>query len=167
MGLDAVVFCDCVEKGRLRVPHPYPRLLYIAGNGCPEIRSKDPAKIEGHENWMNLPPCAHEGMMLPGSYRGNMMHVSNLYRILSSALKKHGQACPVLLGKVLYSGTHSGDHLGVRDVRMLLNELDRLKEAMPEATALSSDDARRIALAVKGLRRLVKAALAVNKPIAF
>jgi hypothetical protein len=55
----------------------------------------------------------------------------------------------------------------VPDVCTLSNELDRLKEAMPEATALSSDDARQITLAIKGLRRLVKIALAVNKPIAF
>jgi hypothetical protein len=42
-----------------------------------------------------------------------------------------------------------------------------LKEAIPSATALSGEDARRIALAIRELRRLVKTALAVNKPIAF
>jgi hypothetical protein len=100
MGLDAVVFCDCVEKGCLRVPHPYPRLLYIANNGSPEIRSKDPVKVDEHDKWMNLPPCEHEGMMLPGSYGSNMNHISYLYRILSAMSRKHGPACPVLLGKV-------------------------------------------------------------------
>jgi hypothetical protein len=92
MGLDAVVFCDCVEKGCLLVPHPYPRLLYIAGNGSPEIRSKDPAKIHEHDNWMDLPPCKHEGMMLAGCSVGNMMFVPHLRDILSDVATKRGLA---------------------------------------------------------------------------
>jgi hypothetical protein len=142
MGLDAVVFCDCVEKGRLTVQHPYPRLLYIARNGSPEIRSKDPGKIDEHDKWMDLPPCEHEGMMLPGAYQASASHISHLNRIFSSVFRTYHQACPVLLGKVLFSGTHCGDHLAVRDVRMLSNELDRLKEAIPSATALSGEDTR-------------------------
>ncbi len=165
MGLDAMVFCDCVEKGRLRVPHPYPRSLYIASNGSPEIRSKDPLKVDEHDKWMNLPPCKHEQMLLPAGYSGSATHISHLHETLSGVLRK--RACPVLLGKVLYSGTHCGDHLTVRDVRRLSNELDQLKEALPSVTALSGEDAQEIALVIKELRRLVKTALKVNKPIAF
>ena len=167
MGLDAVVFCDCVEKGCLRAPHPYPRLLYIASNGSPEIRSKDPVEVDEHDKWMDLPPCKHEQMMLDGCNLGNAGSVSHLYEILSGVPTGHGRTYPVLLGKVFYSGTHCGDHLAVRDVRRLSNELDRLKEAIPSATALSGEDARQIALAITELGRLVKTALAVNKPIAF
>ncbi len=165
MGLDAMVFCDCVEKGRLRVPHPYPRLLYIAGNGAPEIRSKDPVKVEEHVRWTDLSPCKHDQMMLPAGYSGSATHIAYLRETISGALGK--RVCPVLLGKVLYSGTHCGDHLAVRDVQRLSNELDRLKEALPSATALSREDAREIASAIRELRRLAKTALAVNKPIAF
>ena len=167
MGLDAMVFCDCVEKGCLTVPHPYPRLLHIASNGSPEIRSKDPIKVDEHDKWMNLPPCKHEAMMLDGSNLGNAGSISQLYEILSGVMTGHGRTYPVLLGKVVYSGTHCGDHLAVSDVRRLSTELDRLKMAIPSATALSGEDARQIALAIKKLRRLVKTALAVNKPIAF
>jgi hypothetical protein len=53
MGLDAVVFCDCVEKDRLKSPHPFPRLLYISPNGSPEIHSRSQAKIEQHYDWMH------------------------------------------------------------------------------------------------------------------
>lgn len=67
MGLDAVVFCDCVETNRLKVPHPFPKLLYVESNGSPEISSKSPAKIDKHDEWMNLPPCQHEGMMVVAS----------------------------------------------------------------------------------------------------
>ena len=167
MGLDAVVFCDCVEMGCLTAPHPYPRLLHIASNGSPEIRSKDPAKVDAHDKWMDLPPCKHEQMMLDGCDLGNAWFVSHLHGALSGVLMKRGQACPVLLGKVLYSGTHAGDHLTVRDVQRLSHELDRLKGVPLSSAALSGEDARQIALAIKELRRLVKTALAVNKPIAF
>jgi hypothetical protein len=167
MGLDAVVFCDCVEKGCLLVPHPYPRLLYIASNGAPEIRSKDPAKADEHDRWMDLPPCKHEGMMLAGCSVGNMMFVPHLRDILSAVATKRGHACPVLLGKVLYSGTHCGDHLTVRDVGRLSNELESLKGAKLSAAALSGEDAQQIATAMRDLRRLVKTALAVIKPIAL
>ena len=167
MGLDAVVFCNCVEKGCLSVPHPHPRLLYIASNGSPEIRSKDPAKVDEHDKWMELPPCEHEDMMLDGCELGNVGSISHLHKILTGVLRTHGLACPVLLEKVFYSGSHCGDHLSVQDVHRLSNELDRLEEAMPSATALSGKDARQIALAIKELKQLVKTALAVNKPIAF
>jgi len=105
-------------------------------------------------------------MMLDGCYLGNAGSISHLYEILSGALTKHGRAYPVLLGKVFYDGTHCGDHLTIRDVRRLSSELDRL-EKMEPWTALLREDARQIASATGMLRRLVKAALAVNKPIAF
>jgi hypothetical protein len=142
-------------------------LLYIASNGSPEIRSKDPAKVDEHDKWMGLPPCKHEGMMLAGCSVGNMTSVPHLRDILSAVATKRGHDCPVLLGKVLYSGTHCGDHLTVSDVGRLSNELDSLKGAKLSAAALSGEDARQIATAMRDLRRLVKAALAVIKPIAF
>jgi hypothetical protein len=142
-------------------------LLYIAGNGSPEIRSKDPAKIHEHDNWMDLPPCKHEGMMLADCSVGNMMFVPHLRDILSAVATKRGHACPVLLGKVLYSGTHCGDHLTLRDVGRLSNELDSLKGAKLSTAALSGEDAQQIATAMRDLRRLVKTSLAVIKPIAF
>jgi len=166
MGLDAAVFCDCVEKGCLTVPHPYPRLLYIASNGSPEIRSKDPIKIDEHDKWMNLPPCEHEDMMLDGCELGNAGSIAHLYKILSGALTKPKQTHSVLLRKVLYDGTHCGDHLTIMDVRRLESELDRL-EKMEPWTALLREDAKQLASATGMLRRLVKTALAVNKPIAF
>jgi hypothetical protein len=142
-------------------------LLYIAGNGSPEIRSKDPAKIHEHDNWMDLPPCKHEGMILADCSVGNMMFVPHLRDILSAVATKRGHACPVLLGKVLYSGTHCGDHLTLRDVGRLSNELDSLKGAKLSTAALSGEDAQQIATAMRDLRRLVKTSLAVIKPIAF
>ena len=167
MGLDAMVFCDCIEKGRLAVQHPHPRLLYIASNGSPEIRSKDPVKVDDHDKWMDLPPCEHAQMMLDSCHLGNVGFISKLRSILSAILRTRGQTCPVLLGKVLYSGAHSGDHLTVVDVRKLSIELNRLKGMQISGVAASGEDAGQIALTIRELRRLVKTALSANKPISF
>ncbi len=165
MGLDAMVFCDCVEKGRLTVPHPYPRLLYIDSNGCPEIRSKDPGKIDEHDKWMNLPPCEHEAMQFAGCWLGNVGYVDRLRSVLSGALRRNGQAYPVLLRRVLYDGGHAGDWLTVREVQKLSTELDRLKRrSLP---TLGPRDARHVASVTRKLSRLVRVSLATKKPIAF
>ena len=66
MGLDATVFCNCVEKGRLEVPHPFPERLYIDEDGRPEIRVDDlPYQSvlsldEAHYAWLQSPPCKHQ-----------------------------------------------------------------------------------------------------------
>jgi len=93
---------------------------------------------------------------------------SNASRNLIPTGQNLPSSSPSQLPEILvHSGSHCGDHLSVRDVHRLSNELDRLAEAMPSATALSGKDARQIALAIKELKQLVKTALAVNKPIAF
>jgi len=163
MGLDACVFCDCVEKKRLKVPHPYPRLLFIGENGSPEIRSKVPAKVEAHDEWMELPPCRHEQMMLDGCGLGSAGFVS----IVRDMLAVQEGDYPVLLGRVFYSGTHCGDHLGTRDLRRLAVELDRLEESELLRTALSGKTAKEIRAVIESLRRTVTTALSVKKPIAF
>lgn len=39
MGLDAVVYCDCYEKGRTRRPLPQPELVYVDQNGQVSLES--------------------------------------------------------------------------------------------------------------------------------
>lgn len=41
MGLDACVYCDCVERGKLQTLHPYPELLFVTESGRPEVNSDD------------------------------------------------------------------------------------------------------------------------------
>ncbi|MGA2414924.1 MAG: hypothetical protein ABSF59_10765 [Candidatus Sulfotelmatobacter sp.] len=167
MGLDAVVFCDCVEKNRLKVPHPFPKLLFVEVNGSPEIRSKTSAKINEHDEWMALPPCQHEGMMVAGAYIGNATFVERVRYSLKVLLKPPPPRCPVLLGKVLYCGTHTGDYLTLAQVRRLAAELQQLKEFDLENTEISSTKLRSIRSVATKLRRLTNIALEIKKPIAF
>jgi hypothetical protein len=168
MGLDAVVYCDCVEKNYIAIPHPYPRLLYVGRNGAPEIRSRDQVKIDQHQEWLDRPPCKHNQMMLDGCCLGNMFYILRLRDIVAHFAAKHRQAVPVLLKRVFYNGTHTGDYLTVKDVGRLSDELAGLKGARFSETGLVlAEDAREISKTMRALRRLAKKALTVNKPIAF
>ena len=42
MGLDAFVFCNCYEKGKLREPPPRPGLVFVTENGSLDCKSDDP-----------------------------------------------------------------------------------------------------------------------------
>jgi hypothetical protein len=163
LGLDAFVFCDCIEKGRLSIPHPWPRLLFIGPNGSPEIRSGSAARVAAHDDWMELPPCRHDQMMLDSCHLGSATHISLLRESLVGKDKNY----PVLLDQVFYSGTHCGDHLEVEDVRTLSAELARLRETKLLTVAGRGKDTTEFISTIKNLRRLAKAALSINKPLAF
>jgi len=61
-------------------------------------------------------------MMMDGCFVGNITLVDQVYGALASVLKPPLPRCPVLLGKVLYDGTHTGDYLTRSQVaRLALN----------------------------------------------
>jgi hypothetical protein len=167
VGLDAVVFCNCVEKKRLRVPHPYPQLLYIDANGSPEIDSDDSAKMEEHYEWMELPPCKHSGMQFCGATLGNAGGIHFLKARFQAVLKAKRLKCPVLMRRVLYSGTHTGDHLTVAQVAKLAAELKGLQKIDFKELGVLTEDLRYIKQMLKELEQVVQAAEKLGKPIAF
>jgi hypothetical protein len=168
MGLDAVIFCNCVERKRLKIPHPYPRLLYVRSNGSPEVRSKDPVKTAKHDEWVETPPCEHESMMLDGCSLGNMTFIQGVRDAIHSVVRRSpSTSCPVLLGRVLYCGTHTGDHLTIAQVRKLAMELRQFKKLDLKRTGISSSHRQAIKSVVVRLERLVNVSRKANKPIAF
>ena len=69
MPLIALVYCDCVEKGRLLIPHPRPDLLTTDANGMPTLSGGDAEDHEAHAQWMyDQPSCAHEQFILIGGH---------------------------------------------------------------------------------------------------
>jgi hypothetical protein len=167
MGLDAVVFCNCVETEKLKVPHPFPRLLHIKNDGRPAIRTNDAAKLAAHDAWMTLPPCKHGDMMVDGCSLGNASGVGVIYDALSRAQKSFRIPLPILLNNVLYSGTHCGDFLTLAQVRNLNVELKRLRRLKLTELGIATNDAKWIEETITNLARLVKVAQKVGKPIAF
>lgn len=167
MGLDAVVFCNCVETEKLKVPHPFPRLLYIWKNGYPEIRSKEAAKIAAHEAWLELPPCKHEEMQLDGCSLGNAGGVGVIYEALSNAQKLLRKKLPILLHKVFYSGSHTGDFLTLAQMRKLDAELKQVRKLKLTDLGIKKGDEKWVTDIFIDLAKLVRVAQKIGKPIAF
>jgi hypothetical protein len=158
MGLDAFVFCDCYEKGRLkRKPHE-PELVCVLPNGDLGCRSKDSKLLERFDRWREN-ACKHEAGMITGDYLGN----ESLIGSIRDELRRKPRKFPTLLNRVIYSGTHCGDHLTLRMVAKLQLELERLKAHHSSNKQLD----REIQKLRRKLQKLVRASLKIGKPIGF
>jgi hypothetical protein len=168
MGLNASVYCNCIERGLLNTPHPYPDLLYIYEDGSPDIESTDPALQAEHSWWQFRQPSAHENMSVYSARLGNIDGIGFLRNLFTATSERlNAPALPVLLNNVIYSGTHAGDYLNLEQVAALKEELRNLKRFDFRTAPLSSDDELYIQSFFSELDSLIDASLAMNKPIAF
>ncbi|MGB7621803.1 MAG: hypothetical protein WBN92_05590 [Terriglobia bacterium] len=165
MGLDAFVFCDCVEKKRLKTRHPFPELLVILPDGSPDVETTDPKKQERHDRWMEKRACRHEQCMLAGEWLGNGTWISELWTEINRVSRKWRKKFPVLRDQVIYCGTHTGDYLPLKDVRKLEREIKFLRAQDLEKAKVKDIEGMNEFLSK--LEKLVKASLKVGKPIAF
>ncbi|MGA2919688.1 MAG: hypothetical protein ABSE28_01190 [Candidatus Sulfotelmatobacter sp.] len=120
MGLDAFVSCTCIPEGKAK-PHPIPGRLTFDESGEPRLTG-DPSEQEweAHGQWMGE-SCEHEGCLL-SMFLGNITKVGNLRSFLRGLQGSPGPRCPILLEKVLYDGTHTGDWISSKDAAKLLKE---------------------------------------------
>jgi hypothetical protein len=162
MSLNAIVYCDCVERQRLRVPHPRPELLFIDDTGYPDIRSDDPHDEALHDQWEAQKPCLHEHFHLVEHWLGNVASVGEIRQKLKQLSENPSTEYPILTSKVVYSGSHSGDFLAGEEVVRLKDEVARLRK-MVEASA----DASQWNDFLLKLEDLVDGSVSVNKPISF
>ena len=158
MGLDAVIFCDCYERGRLKTPPPNPKLVYVFQNGDLRCRSDDPAIEDAFDRWRDR-ACKHECGMIAGGPLDNMASIE----LLNTALQPHRRHFPILLGKVIYCGTHTGDHLTLRNIEKLQAELPALRK-LRTGDPFVDKELRILARQLSGLCRV---SLKIRKPIAF
>jgi hypothetical protein len=158
MGLDAVVCCDCFERGRLRV-QPDPNWhVYVDVTGYRTTDVKDRQEAMAFDKW-DVDACEHELGVFLHCRIGNIMTVA----LLREELSKAADSFPIILSKVIYDGTHGGDHLTVDEVAELLNELNML-EARHSENSLREEYLRYF----EGqLRNLIDTSLKLNKPISF
>lgn len=162
MSLNAVVYCDCVEKGRLTIPHPHPDLLFIDETGSPDIISDDPLDIESHDRWESLRPCQHEHFWLAERWLGNTSLIGSIRELIEKHSSDPAREYPTLWSKVIYDSSHSGDFLISNDVRKLSDEMDRLSRM---ENLLTTDT--NLVEFLRKLQDLIRASLSVNKPISF
>ena len=158
MGLDAFVFCDCYEKGRLKRKPPDSKLVYVLPNGDLGCRSEDSKVLERFDDWREN-ACRHEAGMIAGDWLGNVELIGSM----RDELCRKPRNFPTLLNRVIYSGTHCGDHLTLKVVAKLQVELDRLKAYRSGNKELD----REIQKLRSQLQKLVRVSLIIAKSIAF
>ena len=119
MGLDACVYCDCFERGRLRTqPRPEWR-VYVGKEGYRRAATDDLYEQMAFDAWDWRTACDHEDGVLLHHYLGNIALVGLFREILNPLADR----LPVIVHQVIYSGTHCGDHLPLDAVEQLAPEV--------------------------------------------
>lgn len=155
MGLDASVHCNCIKEGKARA-HPFPELLVFDETGEPTLKGGRDANLKlwlEHDKWYR-DSCPHSGYLVERRL-GNMVSVACIREFLQN---NSPNSFPLLLERVVYSGTHTGDKVAVSDVPQLLTETRRLQ-------ALTSDLS--ILQFTSDVIELSEASLATRNPIVF
>lgn len=121
MGLDATVYCNCYERGLIKEPPPC-SLVFVSDDGSLDCGSEDLDTLLSFDQWALHSACSHPKGILLHHRIGNLALVG----LLRSELEREALRFPILLNKVLYSGSHSGDYLTLDDIAALPVELDNL-----------------------------------------
>jgi len=159
MGLDAIVHCNCFERGNLKEPPPYPELVSATADGGLEFHTTDLEILLKLDQWSDHRACLHKSGILLHHRIGNIAMVG----LLRAELGREPDKFPVLVKQVLYSGSHGGDYLSLEDVALLRNELISL------ATFACSDATKRehVETFRQQMLELADASQQVGKPISF
>jgi hypothetical protein len=166
MGLDASVYCDCIEKGLAKTPHPFPERLFIGADGIPDMTDTEPLEEWLlHDEWVNHHACEHEGCVLLGHWIGNIAIVGFLRSIMAKLFAAPEEECPVIRNKVIYSGTHCGDSIPVELLLPLKEEVSAIQTR--DFSVLTSQEIEYVSHFLMQMNELIEAALRVNKPIVF
>ena len=159
MGLDAVVYCDCFETGKLKEIPLFFDEIFVTADGSLDCKSEDMETILEFDQWCLDRACNHENGVKIHHYIGNIALVSLLHREISREENKFD----LILNKILYSGTHAGDYLEIKVVRQIQRELLHLSELV--CSDKRSQDF--VNYFCQQLNELVNESLKVNKPISF
>ena len=159
MGLDASVYCNCFETDRLRNQPRDDFDVYVSDIGALECRSSDIETLVAFDTWRCNDACEHEDTVLTHHYIGNFARVD----ILRKELNKHTDLFPIILTKVIYCGTHCGDHLTIKDVLLLEREI----RSLSTVRCVGNRSQEILDYFYTQLTDLVECAKLMSKPIAF
>lgn len=122
MSLDGLGRCTCIRDGKAK-PYPFPDRPIFHESGEPTLTG-DPSEQEweAHDQWLGE-SREHEGYLL-ALFLGNIPRVGNLRSFLRHLRGTPGPRFSILLEKVLYDGTHTGDWISSKIAEKLLKEVD-------------------------------------------
>jgi hypothetical protein len=155
MGLDASVHCNCVKEGKAP-PHPFPKLLAFDETGEPILKGEGDIDLKlwlKHDKWYR-DSCPHSGCLVEKRL-GNIAAVAYVRGFLEN---NSPHSFPLLLERVTYSGTHSGDWVAASDVPQLLTESRRLQGLTNDPLILQF---------ANDVVELAEASIATGNPIVF
>jgi len=159
MSLDGYVRCTCIREGKLKKPHPFPaRLTWDESNG-PSL-SGDPSEEEweAHDQWVQN-SCEHEGFLV-SEFLGNITRIQNVREFLRGLQGNPGPKFPILLKKVVYDGTHTGDWVPIKQTPALLKEVNLVLGSSDILTQGEKEF-------FESMKRLCEASIATGNPIMF
>ena len=158
MKLQAYVFCDCFEQGRVKRPPPDPEIVGVPTNGDIWLSSPHASPISGIPNW-RYRACHHHGS-ITGGLLGHRLPLE----VLHNAMLPHRRTFPIFVRKVLGCKPHTRfSHLTLKQVEQLQTELVRMKKLH-----LADRKCENELQYYRGqMKQLVRAALKFQQPIAM
>lgn len=169
MPLIAVVYCDCLEAGRLLVPHPRPGLLTIDEDGAPSLTGGEAEDWAAHYEWMyERRSCVHEQFKLAGGHIADVFVVAGIQQVLEAVHDAPAESFP-MLWRLLQAGTawspseEEPGRLRGPEVQQLRRELDGLETPgglLVDGVAVFEDFRER-------LKGVADASLRSGKPVVF
>jgi hypothetical protein len=159
MSLDAYVRCTCIRDGKVKKPHPFPDKFMWDESGAPSMSGDpDEEEWEAHDEWVR-DSCEHEGFRI-SEFLGNITRVKNVRAFLRGLQGSPGPKFPILLKKVVYDGTHTGDWLPIQQTPALSKEIDLVLASRDILTPGELEF-------FESMKRLCEASLATGNPIGF
>jgi hypothetical protein len=158
MSLDAHVRCTCVKEGRAK-PYPVPARLTIDETGAPSLKGRfSENEYEELDRWVQK-SCEHGGFLVSETL-GNIVLAKNVREFLNALQGDPGPHFPILLDKVVYDGTHTGDWIPARESPKLLKEV----ELVLQSSDILSPAEKHF---FEAMKRLCEASIASGNPIVF
>ena len=158
MGLDASVYCDCFERGKLHTQPKHEWNVCVDEYGGRTANPTNEDDIFSFDDW-DINACEHEFGKLLHHRIGNIALVG----LLREELSKASEQFPIILSRVIWSGTHCGDKIEVALLPALRCEIDSLSNFQPTEPTSNLY----IQQFKTQISELIDAALKVKKPIVF
>ena len=159
MGLDAIVYCDCFERGTLKTPPRAEWQVYVDDDGSRATAATDLEVQMAFDRWSYSQACQHERGVMLHHRIGNISLVAGLRQVIGQQPDKF----PLILEKVLYSGSHTGDFLTFQEVEAIAAEVAMLSEVHPD----DEQEEQFLRGFESQLSALVACARRLKKPLAF
>jgi len=159
MSLDGYVRCTCIREGKVKKAHPFPARLSWDESNAPSL-SGDPSEEEweAHDQWVQN-SCEHEGFLV-SEFLGNITRIQNVREFLRGLQGNPGPKFPILLKKVVYDGTHTGDWVPIKQSPALLKEVNLVLGSSDILTQGEKEF-------FESMKRLCEASIATGNPIMF